>query len=266
MDLKRMVQTAQELEGRGQDNQDPMAKLFVVPHHTKWLEKTEAEQVYSEEALAVGLGILRGEKKYQRTGRYSPSSLGECSRRVVLGYLGAPQDPIDLDSLDLMSMGTRDHFWWQLEAITMGWMKEAEAWRHIPSLRLGGSLDGILSDDSIFELKTVISSKFSRIIREGAPLYAHVLQVHAYFILSGLRWASLVYQSRDTGDFHEFRLEREDAKVDEVMELLAKLDRYVDVDELPDMLDDCEMRTGTIYKQCPVRSECLRLHRKELAR
>ena len=262
MDLKRMVQTAQELEARGPESQDPMAKLYVVSRHTKWLELTEEDQVYSEEALDWAMKLLRRDFKYTRSGRYSPSSIGECNRRVVLGYNGAPQDPFDLDSLDLMSMGTRDHFWWQLEGITMGWIVEAEAWRHVPDLRLGGSLDAIMADDSIFELKTVISSKYSRILREGSPLHAHVLQVHAYFLLSGLRWASIVYQSRDTGDFYEFRVEHDQSVENELMGLLTKLDRYVDADELPEILDDCEMRTGTIYKQCPVRSECLKLHRE----
>lgn len=260
MKLKGFAQQAHAAVAAG--DTDPKAKLYVVPRHTKWLELTEDEQVFSEEAIEFGLGILRRQFKHQRSGRYSPSSIGECNRRVVLGYLGAPQDPVNLDSLDLMEAGTRDHFWWQLEGITMGWISEAEAWRHDPRLRLGGSLDAIMDDDSIFELKTVHSNKFSRILREDAPLRSHVLQVHCYFLLTDLKWASIVYQSRDTGDYHEFRVKRDPAIEQEVLDLLTKLDRYVDADELPEVLDDCEMRVGTIYKQCPVRSHCMKLHKE----
>ncbi len=259
MDLKRMVQTAQELEGRG--DEDPMARLFVVPRHTAWIERPENEQVYSEEAIATGISILRQEKKHRRDGRFSPSSIGECERRLMFGFQGAPQDGINLDSLDLMSMGTRDHFWWQLEALTMGWMLEAEVWAYSPEYKIGGSLDGVLSDGSIFELKTVMSGIYSRILREG-PKFGHVMQIHAYMLCTGREWASLVYQSRDTGEYQEFRIEHSPATMDKLIALLERLNRYVEIEEMPEILDDCEMRQGTYYRQCPFRTHCLKVHRE----
>lgn len=256
---KLAAQRRQE-QAQGLGSDAPMAQPYVVPRHVQFLLKTEEEQRPSEHAIAVGNSIQRGEFKRPRTGRFSPSSIGECNRRLVLGYEGAMQDSPDLDSLDLMSMGTRDHFWWQMEGLTEGWMTDAEFWVHDPVLQVGGSIDGILADGSILELKTVMGSKLRRIIMDG-PVRGHLLQIACYLLLSDRQWASLVYQARDTGKFFEFRVQRSEELEDEVVQLLATMKEFTDAGTLPVILPDCEIRVGDTFKRCPFRSTCIDAHK-----
>lgn len=232
-------------------------QLIVTAPHTAWLETPEIEQSYSEEAIAHVVRVLRGEHKRERTKRFSPSSMGECNRRVVFGYVGAPRLGEDPDNLDLMGLGNWGHLRWQAEGLSQGWLTRAEVWSMDRAYPAGGTLDGVLLDGSIFELKTTRSQLFTKIVdRENEPNFHHLLQVHAYMRFTRRSKASIVYEARDSGQFHEFRVQRDPDISKIVAELLEELTQYVADDELPPMLDDCEMRRGDYYKRCPFRKYC----------
>jgi 7-keto-8-aminopelargonate synthetase-like enzyme len=92
---------------------------------------------------------------------------------------------------------------------------------HEEELRCGGSMDATLVDDSIFELKTVIWNKFNRIVMVANwPEYEHLLQTAGYMLLADRDHASLVYEDRGSGQFHEFRIPRTNKLEREVLRLL----------------------------------------------
>lgn len=231
--------------------------LVVVPGHAQWMERPESERTYSPEALQHAMDVLTKAHQHERSGRFSPSSMGECNRKLLFGFVGAPQTQEDNDNLDLMAMGSGDHFWWQLEGLTAGWMKAAEVWVHNAAWHLGGSMDGILVDDSIFELKTMFGTLYDRyVLKEQEPKWQHLIQVECYMRLSGLEKCSLVYQERGGAKFHEFRIERREDAVEEVDFILEQLHDALETNKLPAMLDQCEMRTGKVYRQCSWRKHC----------
>lgn len=245
---------------------DAPDKVVTGPH-ADWMELPEDQQVYTEAAIDHVARVLRKEFKYDRTGRYSPSSLGLCQRRVLFGYAGAPQVGDNLDSLDLMGLGTWGHLRWQAEGISAGWMKEGEFWKLVPEWRLGGSMDGILFDDTIFELKTAGYGIYKKVVVDaGGPKDEALVQTEAYFRLKNhdqrmlgkpeVWMASVVYEERASGQFEEFRIERDEPMVKRVDLILEQLDDHVDRDTLPRMLSDCENRTGNVYRQCPYRKFC----------
>lgn len=246
--LKGLFQEAQRGDG---------GKLFVTQPHTEWLERPEQEQVYSEEAITFLGDVLRKKFKHERPGRFSPSAIGECHRRVVFGYAGAPQLPPDIDNQEMMDHGTISHLKWQLEGLTMGYMTEAEVWVHDEELLSGGSMDADLHDGSIFELKTAGMFVYNKIVLDQrAPKWENLLQVHNYFLLSGADWASVVYEDRSSGQFHEFRVARDPKIEKEVLRRLRSYKSYVEEDELPPMLEMCEQRMGATYRRCPYRKVC----------
>lgn len=234
---------------------------FVTPYHVQWQEMSEDEQVYSEEALEHVMKVLRKEYKHPRAGRFSPSAMGECDRAVVFGFAGAPQAGFDLDNVEMMEHGSWSHLRWQAEAITMGWMTAGEAWTYDPDTLAGGSMDGVMIDESIFELKTAGSFVYTRIVNtEREPTPGAVFQVDTYLVLSDRDTASIVYENRSGGQFHEFRHHRTREGDNRVIRTLNSYNAYVENDELPPMLDGCEMRQGPVYRRCPFRKVCPRAH------
>lgn len=230
---------------------------YVTGPHYEWMERLEHEQMPNQKAMAHVIRVLLNQYKRQRSGRFSPSGMGGCSRRMLFGYAGAPQLPADSGSTEIFEHGTLVGLRWQIEGLTMGWMQEAEFWVEDPDLLVGGSLDGKNADDSVFEMKSAAPSVFNKVVAEQrAPKFEHLMQTTTYMMLLGADFASIVYEDRAYGNFHEFRVER-DAKVErEVIRRLRSYKAYAEEDELPDMLLDCEMRVGKTYKWCPYRKIC----------
>jgi hypothetical protein len=236
----------------------PHIQLLVVPWHTKWLEMTEEEryEATTEDAAQFAKDVLLGKFKRPRDKRFSASSLGGCERALLFGFAGVPKIGEDPDAQDLMSMGSHDHLFWQVEGLSLGWLKSAERFVLNPRTRVGGSTDGINYDDSIFELKTVTSAKFSKVRDANEPFIEHLLQADFYGDVWGSDLISVVYQDRQYGTYHEFRVERTNRVNDLRVDLEHRLGNYLADDTLPPMLADCEMRTGPTYRQCPYRNHC----------
>ena len=233
-------------------------KNVVTEPHSRWLQTPEDQQTYSEEAIAFVGAVLRREFKHARPGRFSPSAMGECPRRILLGFAGADQQQPAIDNQEMMDHGSWTHLKWQAEGLTMGYMTEAEAWVHNEDLLCGGSMDAVLHDGSIFELKSAGWSIYRDIVVVDTwPKWNNLLQLHTYYILFDALWGSLVMENRSGGQFHEFRVPR-DAKIEaEVLRRLSSYKAYAEEDDLPPVLTDCAKRRGDVYKRCPYRDICL---------
>lgn len=233
------------------------SQLVVTGPHYEWLERLEHEQMPSQAALFHVIKVLLRQYKQPRAGRMSPSAMGKCARRIVFGYAGAPQLAPDTGSLEIFDHGTTAHLKWQIEGITMGWMQSGEVWVEDKDLLIGGAMDGLIEDHSVFELKSAAPSVYNRIVIDGrAPQYENLMQINTYFLLSGADWGSIVYEDRAYGNFHEFRIKR-DARIErEILRRLRSYKGYVEADELPPMLTQCEERVGKVYKYCPYRKFC----------
>ena len=232
-------------------------ELVVTAPHVKWMETLEEEQIYSPEAQQFALDVWNRKYKHPRAGRFSPSAIGKCARRVVFGFAGAPQIPPDSTSQEMMDHGSWIHLKWQMEGITMGYMPKAEVWVHDDGLRVGGSMDGLLHDGSSFELKSAMWNVYNKVVTiERWPKWENLLQDATYKLLADIDWSSVVYEDRGNGQFHEYRVDR-DAKVEaEALRRIRSYNAYVDEDELPPMLDECEMKSGYVYHGCPYRKIC----------
>lgn len=235
--------------------------LIVTGPHSDWMERLEAEKAPSKKALIHAIKALMGGYKHERSGRFSPSAIGNpfvpCNRAVLFGYAGAPQLASDIEAAEMMDHGSIDHIKWQIEGLTLGYMTAAEVWAYDEALLTGGSVDGILEDDSIFELKTANVFAYNRIvIRDKEPKYETLIQLGIYMLLLDKDWGSIVYEDRGGGEFTEYRIARSTKIEEEVLRRLHVLKMYMEADDLPDMLDGCEQRIGQAYKMCGYRKVC----------
>jgi len=242
------------------------ADPFVVPLHTGWLELPELDKVYSENAVQFVTDALRGTYKHDRKGRLSPSMLGYCPRKNLFTFAGAPALGEDPDSQDLMGLGTWGHLRWQAEGLSYPfdnpYMLFCERWVFDEAMRFGGSIDAILIDGSFFDLKTCHFSVFSKVMEQGMK-WEHRKQRAGYFMLTGIDACSWVYEERGSGNYWEIRTEdvgKDTEAYDSAEEELEMLNAHIDRDTLPDMLPDCEMRVGSVYKGCPFRKICPKLN------
>lgn len=238
-------------------------QLMLTEVHSQWMELPEDEQIYSEQAIDFVTRWMRRQFKKPRKGRFSASSIGHpCVRRRLFDYMGVEQVGNDLDSLHIMGSGTKGHLFWQMEGFSYPfdapWLADAEVWTHDPHYQIGGSIDGILDRPSapVLEVKTVAMGKFSRIQRDDTPEYEHLLQIAVYLMLRDVTRATLIYDDRNTGQFHEFIVLRDEVLEDEVTRRLERMNNDLVDDTVPPQLDDCEMRQGTVFKECPYRKMC----------
>lgn len=244
------------------DDPDP----FVAPFHAKWTELFEHEQVYSERAIQHGIDVFRKKYKHTRIGRLSPSMLGRCKRESLFTYSGVPQLAESQDSRDLMDVGSWDHMKWQMEGLSFPYdapyMIDVERFILDDGIRFGGSVDGILRDGSGFELKTAMFSVMNKVMEEGAKT-EHLKQIAGYWMLTGIPTWTLMYYERGSGGYWEIRIadiEKNNYAVDGAESELETLNAHIDHDSLPDMLPDCKLGTGKVFRECKYRKVCPKLN------
>lgn len=234
--------------------------LVVTGPHYDWLEMLEVDQMPSPAAVLHAVKVYLRLYKHPRAGRFSASSMGGCQRATVFGYAGAPQVAPEMSGQEIMDHGSTDHLKWQMEGLTMGYMTAAEVWVENKDLMVGGSIDAVLHDDSNFELKSCAPQVFYRMTRDEGPKVQNIWQDATYKLLRDVRWSSLVYVDRSYGKFHEYREERSAEIERRILSSLHNMKAYVEEDDLPPMLADCEIKWGPEYKQCFFREICPKVH------
>lgn len=266
--LKEMIEQKQQAKMKAQQTGTTLLLPVVAPLHSKWLERSEVDQAFTPKALERGMEVLSNAHKVKRDDRFSASGLGMCPRRQLFAFAGYEQAPTNLDSADIMRSGTAAHFWMMLEGLSAGWLEEAEIFFRDEHYRLGGTLDGLLWDGSIWEYKSVASSVYGRVTtsvekqfasggkKEVGPKTDHLLQLEGYELLTGQEIKSLFYQDRNYGSFYEYRLGADGVYKSKLMTLLEMLNGHENDNTLPPMYDSCEQRVGQTYNECPYRLTC----------
>ena len=240
--------------------------LVVSPRHEKWLE-SNANPVYSPEALDFMHAEL-GKKPRDRRGSVSASSLGSCRRQQQFKYIGLPQLAPSPKTAQIFQNGTFMHLRWQMAGLTEGWMWEAEVPVGDNRYKLSGTQDGIAYDGSVVELKSTNSNGFGRVMSFG-PLDGHTYQVGTYVLTTGAEKGILIYENKDTQDFKEIVLHREELPLEEIERGAEDMWEHIVNEALYEPLSDCELKTGYRYSGCPFRKHCLQVrdwaHAEEIA-
>lgn len=198
-------------------------------------------------------------KEPDRTGRISPSGIYTCPRRQMLAYAGhKPQ--FSESTLLFMEMGRWGHLRWQTAGLSEGFLVRAEVAVTAADPRIRGTMDGILADGSGLEFKTTSERNYT-IVRIRGASSDYLSQVRLYMHLSGIDVFSLVYESRDSGEFFETRVRDDPASRSAMDRTLDTMTAFMDAFDrdgsLPPVLPACAARSGKEYRSCPMRDTCL---------
>lgn len=230
---------------------------------TTWVEEWRAKKgQITFDAISVVTEVMLKDfgsgRRSSGKGRFRPSMIGNpCQRAQVLSYLGYPsKDPVEI-YVQMADTGSWLHYKWQAEGLSAGWLADIEVQIEIPEWDLRGSVDGIMKDGSIFEAKTVGNEKYwGRRGGKGvpdweAPKPEHIRQVDAYMHATGAEAASIVYINRDSNAFREFRVERDQARFEELDRFIREMQGNVRRKELPVILPGCHrVMTGDVLQGC----------------
>lgn len=238
--------------------------LVVSARHEKWLSENSNPR-YSEDALDFAHeALFLQSRPRDRTGTISASSLGSCRRRQQFTFMGMPELPPSPKTAQIFQNGTFMHIRWQMAGLTEGWMTDAEVPVGRNDYGLSGTQDGIAYDKSVVELKSTNSNGFNRVMTFG-PLGGHPFQVGTYVLTTGAEKGVLIYENKDTQDFKEFVLTRDDLPLDEIEVANDFLWQAIVSQKLQEPLDDCMAKTGYKYTGCPFRKDCLKIRTWEEA-
>jgi len=198
---------------------------------------------------------LLSDHRSMSEGRMRPSSIPDpCRRMHALQFAGFEKAPFSERSRGFMDSGTWAHYQWQamlLSAYELGYggITDIEVPVRYEPWKLSGSMDGIQPDQSIFELKTVGSFKWSGWKSKGIkgikdavePPLKYTQQVTGYMKSLGVTEASIVCVSRDNNnEFREFRVTWDQAVFDALDRQFTTTMAYVNRGELPPMLESCQ--------------------------
>ena len=231
--------------------------LPITMRMEKWL--TENSNLnYSPEALEFAQEALSGTAGSQRRRKrmFRASSAGYCKRKQIFSILGMPQRrEVDSGLSNIFATGNYLHLKWQMAGLTEGWLTQAEIPVDREDINAGGTMDGMTYVGTGFEFKTINSRGYQKVTNFG-PLKHHLYQTHWYMFLADIEGFSIIYENKDTGDWREFKVDRDESLIDKAKEEIGYLNNALANKELPDMQYDCMNQTGTTYRNCPFRDIC----------
>lgn len=250
MALKDMIKATQQ-------------ELPITMRHEIWMTKTNGNPVYSDKAIAFAAEALAGEAGSQRRRKkmFRASAAGQCHRKQVFSYLNMPQkESVDSKLASIFVTGTMLHLKWQLAGLTEGWLVDAEVPVDRPELNAGGTMDGVTYTGGGFEFKTINTRGFMGVMEYG-PKAIHLLQVHHYMFLGELDHFSVIYENKDTGEWKEFYVPRNEELIEQSKMALYNLNSAINAKTLPPILNECDTGDGPLFRGCPFRDICLKTKR-----
>lgn len=232
--------------------------LVISLRHEAWLENN-SNPIYSDKAIEFANNVLSQQVGggRSRTSKFRASGLGSCERKQVYQAEGVKQaDTINARLSNIFATGNFLHLKWQMMGLTEGWLKEAEVPSESEEFSFGGTLDGILYDNSLFEFKSINPRGFSRVYEYG-PQKDHIKQATGYMWLKGLDAVSFVYENKGDQEWREFRVQRDEKIVDEIIASLDRMENHLQEKTRPRREVKCLQKQGYLYRYCPFKDICI---------
>lgn len=224
--------------------------IKITPQFEAWLY-TGARDL-DEVHRVIGRIIDRPQRV--RTNTFSASGAGQCLRRRQLAYLGYEQEEVEPRVMGIFVNGDYVHLKHQVAGIMMGYFLDAEVSVARDEFHLTGTMDAILDDDGVGEIKSINERGFKEVCSFG-PKKDHLDQVHSYFVASGRDHARIIYENKNTQELKEFLVKENIAITERVISDLKLLNEAT-ADEvlLPPLPGLIEMKGEC--RSCPFRRLC----------
>jgi hypothetical protein len=161
----------------------------------------------------------------------------------------------DSKTPNILHNGQFTHLRWQMAGLTAGWLERAEVSVRLPRFNFQGTMDGVQSNGWGFEFKTINGFGYKQVMDYGAKS-EHISQVHSYMLATGISDFSIVYESKDTNEWKETVVHRDEKIITEMQETLERLNAYPQRRQLPDILNECKNEEGPRFRACKYRHIC----------
>lgn len=201
--------------------------LWVIPQYEEFVE---SGRDLDRELSALQQIMVRPPRI--RTETFSASGAGQCLRERLLGYYGYPKEKISTRTYNIFANGDYVHLRHQVAGIVMGYIDSAEVSVSKPEMRLTGTMDGLLTNNEILEIKSINSNGFSSVGSFGVR-GDHLEQVHSYMYAADMDRARVVYECKNTQELKEFLVNRDESIIDKVVRDLTELNEHIENKTLP---------------------------------
>lgn len=237
-----------------------------------WLSSTQGNQPYPT-WVAERIQELLVEQPRVRHASFGGSEAGQCLRKQEFAYIGINEisrylqtdyvKVADPGLINIFNDGKWRHLRWQANLLTCGLFTQVEYPLPWPSMRSRGTVDGvgIVRDDhpnpdyrgKFFgtELKGMNSWQYKKWIAADDQQAKHKGQFSRYFLSGGFDLFIVLYECKDTNEFHEWVYEPDTQLLTEARIELAKLNAAVESQRLHQPLPSCAARMGNVWKGCP---------------
>lgn len=204
-----------------------------------------------------------------RVGKFYPSSVGQCRRKITYQMMGYPGKPIPGRNLLIMDNGTYFHERMEDMFERMGILIAPELKLKHEELRISGRSDAIIwnymkdpeavpegdqeielykpTDDGdelvykgpasnvlIVEFKSIKSRNYEKYLPKTKPKKEHEMQLQLYFYLTGIREGMVYYENKDTQEQKYYHVKYNQDIVDEVVNDIRFVIQHIDAGTLPD--------------------------------
>jgi hypothetical protein len=188
-------------------------QLHISKILTKAIEKYLLERVAEERMLNC----------------FHPSSLAYCPRKLYEAYLTPTHVKIGQDPRlqRVWDNGHGVHNRLQDYLYKTGLLVEDEVMICDTEFEICGHTDGLLNINGNFgvlELKSINRAGFVSLL---VPSPDYILQMNVYMHCLDLDWGILLYESKDSQDFKEFLVNRDQKVIDEVLGKIMYVKKYV---------------------------------------
>jgi hypothetical protein len=221
---------------------------------SKRSQRKEAEVLHWLLTKNLGDGDVGGR---DRSGYWSASSAGRCSREQQFTYLGFTGKATDVQAQNIFDNGDFLHLRYQVAGIIGGWLTDAEVPVMLANdgVRVKGTMDGVLEWGEVLELKSINARGFAEVVDLG-PKRLHRMQATAYMLASGMKRTRFVYENKDRNTNAEFVFDLEYGYEQLEREQWDLLTTLTNLQELAPRQHDCINERGMEWRYCQFQKIC----------
>lgn len=255
-----MISECDSVENKVKEIQAKYGDVNLIDMVHRYMQ--EENQLNQAERVAQG-----------RVGKFYPSSVGNCRRKITYQMMGYPGKVIPGQNLLIMDNGTYFHHRMEDLFERMGILIAPELKLKDADLRISGRSDaiiwnflkkegtvvpgdkeielykpitkedgteveelvykGLASDVMIVEFKSIKSKNFEKYLPKTKPKREHEMQLQLYFYLTGIREGFVYYENKDTQEQRYYHVVYNQAIVDEVVNDIRFVISHIDAGTLP---------------------------------
>jgi len=203
----------------------------------------------------------RKEKYKGEPTRFYPSSIGFCSRRIVMQALDYERPELPAKVLRIMENGTYMHERFEAWFEGMGILIAPEVPIKDKDLRISGRTDALIrvpgKDGTgkivLVELKSANDKQFNRMMSQDKPKDEHLKQIQLYMHLTGIEDGLILVENKNNQDLWEYWCKYDPIMASELIEKIKMVNSHIDAEILPNREFD---KTSFECRYCDFRNEC----------